>query len=54
MKNLDLKNYGVTTMSTREMETSNGGCQDWICYHHLDIFLKDFIDGFNAGSGAEC
>lgn len=25
MKNLELKNYGVATMSTREMETTNGG-----------------------------
>ena len=25
MKNLDLKNYGVATMSTREMKTTNGG-----------------------------
>ena len=25
MKNLDLLNYGVATMSTREMETTNGG-----------------------------
>lgn len=50
MKNLDLKNYGVATMSTREMETTNGGC----FYDAISKFVNDFIEGFNAGSGAVC
>ena len=42
MKNLDLKNYGVATMSTREMKTTNGG---WF----LAILAAAFIIGLVAG-----
>ena len=55
MKNtLSLENYGVVEMTTREMKTTNGGCTDWLCWHHIDAFIEDFVKGFNAGSGAEC
>ena len=51
MKNtMSLENYGVVEMTTREMETTNGGC--W--YDRISKWVNDFIDGFNAGSGAEC
>ena len=57
MKNLDLKNYGVATMSTREMETTNGGIIWYIITAIvLDAFLNPrgslnaFAEGYAEGS----
>ena len=57
MTHLSLENYGVSNLETCEMKTTNGGHSifDPYCWiHYWDDFVSDFIDGFNAGSGAKC
>ena len=61
MTNLNLQNYGVSNLETREMKITNGGHSIWdpSCWIHYlsdfaSDFASDFVDGFNAGSGAKC
>ena len=41
MKNLELQNYGVATLSTREMRTTNGGWL-WLFTGTSSSFRKYF------------
>ena len=41
MKNLELQNYGVATLSAREMRDTNGGDSYW---NHVKKAFKDLTD----------
>ena len=49
MKNLELQNYGVSTMTAREMRTTNGG--DWVNGLLLS-FLYDVVTDWEANVAA--
>ena len=50
MKNLEVHNYGVATMSTREMRTTNGGGR-YLWYGAMGQMkaMADFAIGFVEG-----
>jgi len=45
MKNLEVHNYGVAQMTTREMRTTNGGIFGLIAGFMLGLFVMDLIFG---------
>ncbi len=59
MKTLNLENLGVQELDTKEMREVDGGGGIngwyWIALKRdLSKSFKEFIDGFNDGSGANC
>ena len=51
MKNLELQNYGILELISKDMFNVNGGCNDWICIHHFFKYYDQFVDGLNAANG---
>ena len=43
MKNLELQNYGVVTMSAQEMRTTNGGILGFIAGFFIGMYIASLI-----------
>ena len=56
MKNLELQNYGVATLSTREMRDTNGGV--WFVYTAIALSVValavGFYNGYKTAESQDC
>ena len=43
MKNLELQNYGVATLSTREMRDTNGGILGFLAGFFIGMYIASLI-----------